>query len=137
MLCLPRDAETAHVAREVLDAALCGLKVAQDARDDVCLTLGEACANVIQHADASDEYEIRARVIGSRCVIEVIDTGRGLDAATLQQAKADQVATAEHGRGLQIIAALAENLQLTNRPAQGAVLRFEVPLQWERDPARL
>jgi serine/threonine-protein kinase RsbW len=39
------------------------------------------------------------------------------------------VATAEHGRGLRIIDALAENLQITNRPLQGAIIRFEKPLQ--------
>lgn len=134
VLCLPRDAETAHVTRNVLDAALTALKVTQEVRDDIGLTLGEACANVIQHADDSDEYEVQARIVDSRCVIEVIDTGRGFDAVTLHQVQADQVATAEHGRGLQIIAALAENLQLTNRTTHGAVLRYEVPLKWESEP---
>jgi serine/threonine-protein kinase RsbW len=107
VLCLPRDAETAHVTREVLNASLTVLGVAADVRD-VTLALGEACANVIQHADTGDEYEVRVRLTGSRCVVEVIDTGRGFDAAGLAQTQTDQVATAEHGRGLQIIDALAD-----------------------------
>jgi serine/threonine-protein kinase RsbW len=94
------------------------------------LALGEACANVIQHADPSDEYEVRVRLAGSRCVVEVIDTGRGFDAAGLDQVQSDQVATAEHGRGLQIIDALAENLQITNRRQHGAMIRFEKTLTW-------
>jgi serine/threonine-protein kinase RsbW len=65
-------------------------------------------------------------------VVEVVDTGRGFDFATLDQARADQAATAEHGRGLQIIDALAENLQITSRPLHGAMIRFEKPL--ELDP---
>jgi hypothetical protein len=35
------------------------------------------------------------------------------------------LATAEHGRGLQIIDALAENLQIANRREHGAMIRFE------------
>jgi serine/threonine-protein kinase RsbW len=130
VLCLPRDAETARVTREVLKASLTVLGVVADIRDDVILALGEACANVIQHADSSDEYEVRVRLTGSRCVVEVIDTGRGFDAAGLDQVQSDQVATAEHGRGLQIIDALAENLQITNRRQHGAMIRFEKTLTW-------
>jgi serine/threonine-protein kinase RsbW len=130
VLCLPRDAETARVTREVLNASLTKLGVVADVRDDVTLAVGEACANVIQHADPSDEYEVRVRLTDSRCVVEVIDTGRGFDAALLDQVQADQVATAEHGRGLQIIDALVENLQIANRRQQGAMIRFEKPLTW-------
>jgi serine/threonine-protein kinase RsbW len=61
-------------------------------------------------------------------VVEVIDTGRGFDAARLDQAHADQLATAEHGRGLQIIDAMAENLQIANRRQHGAMIRFEKAL---------
>jgi serine/threonine-protein kinase RsbW len=129
VLCLPRDAATARVTREVLDASLSALHVSEDIRGDITLALGEACANVIQHADPSDEYEVRVRLTSSRCVVEVVDTGRGFDSAFLSRAQADQVATAEHGRGLRIIDALAENLQITNRPLQGAIIRFEKPLQ--------
>jgi serine/threonine-protein kinase RsbW len=129
VLCLPRDAETVRVTREVLDSSLAALKVTDDIRDDISLALGEACANVIQHADASDEYEVRVQLTNSRCVVEVVDTGRGFDSALLTKVHADHSATAEHGRGLQIIAALAENLQITSRPLQGAMLRFEKPLK--------
>jgi hypothetical protein len=55
-------------------------------------------------------------------------TGRGFDAAGLAQTQSEQVATAEHGRGLQIIDALAENLQITNRREHGAMIRFEKTL---------
>jgi serine/threonine-protein kinase RsbW len=129
VLCLPRDAETARLTREVLDASLSALGVADEIRSDIALALGEACANVIEHADSSDEYEVRVQLSCSLCVVEVVDTGRGFDSAILSQARADQVATAEHGRGLQIIDALAENLQIISRPLQGAMIRFEKPLE--------
>ncbi|WUI02771.1 ATP-binding protein [Spirillospora sp. NBC_00431] len=131
VLCLPRDAETVQLTRGVLDASLKVLGVTAETRDDITLALGEACANVVQHADPADEYEMRVGVHDSRCRIEVIDAGRGFDAAMLEKVRADATLTAEHGRGLQIIDALAENLQIANGPQHGAMVRFEKPLAWE------
>jgi serine/threonine-protein kinase RsbW len=129
VLCLPRDAETVRVTRNVLDASLGALDVADDVRDDIILALGEACANVIEHADSSDEYEVRVQLTNVRCVVEVVDTGRGFDSASLNLARTEQLATAEHGRGLQIIDALAENLRVTSRPLEGAMISFEKSLR--------
>ncbi|GAA2119354.1 ATP-binding protein [Actinomadura napierensis] len=135
MLCLPRDGETAHVTRDVLDAALKVLGCTPATRSDIALALGEACANVIQHAHPGDEYEVRIRILDRRCVIEVVDTGRGFDALALEKAAQSARTTAEHGRGLQIINALADNLQIANRRVQGAIVRFEIPLKWEAESA--
>jgi serine/threonine-protein kinase RsbW len=129
VLSLPRDAETVRVTRNVLDASLSALRVAADVRSDIILALGEACANVIEHADSSDEYEVRVQLTNVLCTVEVVDTGRGFDSASLNQARAEQLATAEHGRGLLIIDALAENLQITSRPLEGAMIRFQKSLQ--------
>jgi serine/threonine-protein kinase RsbW len=125
-LWLPRDAATAALTRHVLAASLDVLGVTAQARDDIVLALSEACANVIQHADDSDEYEIRVRVTGARCVIEVIDHGHG--SALLGLGDAD--AGSEHGRGLRIIRALTENLQIEYQRGDGAVVRFEKALEW-------
>jgi serine/threonine-protein kinase RsbW len=133
VLSLPRDAETVRLTRKVLDASLAALGVADFVRGDIILALGEACANVIEHADSSDEYEVRVQLTNSLCVVEVVDTGRGFDSASLNQARAEQLATAEHGRGLQIIDALAENLQITSRPLEGVMIRFEKPLEASLD----
>ena len=39
-------------------------------------------------------------------------------------------ATAEHGRGLKIINAVVDNLQLTGNEREGTTVRFEKTLQW-------
>src|SRR5689334_520986 len=93
VLCLPRDAETVHLTRKVLDSSLASLEVPAGVRDDIILALGEACANVIEHADSSDEYEVRVQLTSGLCVVEVVDTGRGFDFASLRQAKDGQQAT--------------------------------------------
>src|SRR6202451_1894732 len=111
-LYLPRDAASVPVTRRVLDRCLETLGVAPDTRADIALALSEACANVVQHAGPGEEYEVQVSARNGRCVIEVVNSGRGT--ATLQDGRAtgqewsggsarapDLVpATAEHGRGL-------------------------------------
>jgi serine/threonine-protein kinase RsbW len=67
-------------------------------------------------------------MMDARCVIEVVDTGHGFDASTLSDTTGPL--TAENGRGLQIIRALAQNLKIENQPQHGAIVRFEIPLEW-------
>ncbi|MBW8482019.1 ATP-binding protein [Actinomadura parmotrematis] len=125
---LPRDAGSAPLARHTLDASLRGLGVASEVRADIALALGEACANVIQHAEASREYEVRARMDGLRCVVDVIDGGRD-GAPDVAGAAAGAPLTAEHGRGLQLIRSFTEELRIMDRRHKnGAIVHFEKSL---------
>jgi serine/threonine-protein kinase RsbW len=119
---LPRDAASVPVARQALTSCLHTLNVDAGTCDDLALALGEACANVIKHATASDEYKIQIGIADHRCVIEVIDTGRGLD---FQAVQTPAPPTSEHGRGLQIMTALVDNFSLSNLPRQGTLVHFE------------
>ena len=56
---LPRDTVSVPVGRQVLDSCLETLGVTADTRADIALALGEACANVIQHAGPGEEYEVQ------------------------------------------------------------------------------
>ncbi|WP_019632081.1 ATP-binding protein [Actinomadura atramentaria] len=124
---LPRDAGSAPLARHTLDASLRGLGVGPDARADIALALSEACANVIQHAHASQQYEVRARMDGIRCVVDVIDGGDRVDRASWE--RADAAPHAENGRGLQLIRACTEQLHISDRMhADGSVVHFEKSL---------
>lgn len=131
---LPRNAESAPLVRHTLDASLRGLGVGSEVRADIALALGEACANVIQHAAAGMEYEVRARMDGARCVVEVIDGGtddaaeEGAGWESLQVAPlAEQLA--EHGRGLQLMRAFTEELHIADRVHRhGAIVHFEKSL---------
>jgi serine/threonine-protein kinase RsbW len=114
------------VARQALTSCLATLEVDEETSSDLALALDEACANVIEHAIAADDYRVQIVIVEDRCVIEVIDSGRGLDFQALQGSVA---ATSEHGRGLQIMTALVENFTLSNVPRQGTIVHFEKPLQ--------
>jgi serine/threonine-protein kinase RsbW len=151
-LYLPRDAVSVPVSRQVLDSCLETLGVTPDTRGDIALALSEACANVIQHAGPGEEYEVRVSTRNCQCTIEVVNAGTpdrelspaGIGAGTIQGGRwpggesPDRVAVAdeplsaiaEHGRGLKIIDAVVDNLQLTADERQGTTLHFEKKLDW-------
>lgn len=126
---LPRDAASVPLIRQLLDATLRALGVVPNIRDDVELLLTEACSNVIKHAGPSDEYTVSAGVHGATCVIKVIDTGGGFDPHKV----VTPTATMEHGRGLQIMRALADDVRFTNRREEGAMVCLEKRLEFVAD----
>lgn len=142
VLFLPRDAVSVPVSRQVLDHCLETLGVIPDTRADIALALSEACANVIQHAGPGEEYEVKVSAKNRQCVIEVLNTGSregepagGSDpgkerSAGIAVADDPVPTTAEHGRGLKIIDAVTDNLQLTGSLCQGTTVHFEKTLEW-------
>jgi serine/threonine-protein kinase RsbW len=128
VLFLPRDAASVPVSRQVLDGCLETLGVTLDTRTDIALALSEACANVIRHAGSGDEYEVLASTRDGRCVIEVVNTGNGTGA--MIPASGPPPPTAEHGRGLQIMDAVVDNLRLTGNGREGTTVHFEKDLHW-------
>jgi serine/threonine-protein kinase RsbW len=143
VLYLPRDAASVPVSRQVLDSCLQTLGVSPDTRTDIALALSEACANVIQHADPADEYEVLATASNGRCVIEVVNTAHrdatdsggddGPGGQLFTPPRTPVSPTAEHGRGLQIIDAVADNLRLTRNTSDGTTVHFEKELDWVPD----
>jgi serine/threonine-protein kinase RsbW len=129
---LPRDAASVPVSRQVLDSCLQTLGVTPDTRADIALALSEACANVIQHAGPGEKYEVQVSAKDCRCAIEVINTsgngGRRVGAIAVTSDPVSE--SAEHGRGLKIIDAVADNLQLTGNEGHGTIVHFEKTLEW-------
>ncbi|HEY7920433.1 MAG TPA: ATP-binding protein [Streptosporangiaceae bacterium] len=136
VLFLPRDAASVPVSRQVLDGCLETLGVTEDTRTDIALALGEACANVVQHAGSGVDYEVLATARDGKCVIEVVNSGdRGQAAVPAGPAlglpSAEPVpVTAEHGRGLKIIDAVVDSLELTGDGRDGTTVHFEKNLNW-------
>jgi serine/threonine-protein kinase RsbW len=145
VLSLPREAVSVPVSRQVLDGCLETLGVTPDTRADIALALSEACANVVQHAGSGEEYEVQVSARDRRCVIEVVNASRDSEPGSddgIAGAFPDGLpgrpvftddplpATAEHGRGLKIIDAVADNLQLTSTERLGTTVHFEKDLEW-------
>ena len=135
-LLLPRDVASVPVTRQVLDSCLERLGVMPETRADIALALSEACANVIRHAGPGEEYEVIATTRDGRCVIEVVDTG-GRDGAKVTPENAAisgqgaiEHGMSEHGRGLEIIDAVTDELSLTGTGPAGTKVHFEKVLNW-------
>jgi serine/threonine-protein kinase RsbW len=128
-LALPRDAYSVPVARRVLKGSLTTLGVRDDVISDIELALTEACTNVLDHADDSDEYELSAGIDGQVCVIEVVDCGAGFDGSAAGLTDAET--SAECGRGIQLMRALVDRVTFSNRPAAGTVVHLEKELEWD------
>ena len=138
VLNLPRDAVSVPICRQVLNGCLETLGVTPDTRADIALALSEACANVVLHAGPGEEYEVQVSAGDRKCAIEVVNAG-SLDSGPTPDGRrpagfplTDQPvpATAERGRGLRIIDAVTENLQLTGSQRYGTTVHFEKTLDW-------
>ena len=84
----------------------------------------------LEHARATDEYEIGVEVTDARCVIDVVHAGAVVDPVRLAP-PTDPVLLEESGRGLQIIRALADELYLTPARQGGVILRAIATLHWQ------
>ncbi|MCX4692121.1 ATP-binding protein [Streptomyces sp. NBC_01408] len=133
---LRREAASVPLARRLLLGTMETAGVDPDISFDLSVALSEACANAVEHGgygDALDEteaYHVTAYLDGDRCRIEVTDSGPGFPPATVARRRPS---LAEHGRGLHLIAELADHVRLRNRPGRGASVSFDKMLKWRDD----
>lgn len=128
-LSLPRDAISIPVVRRICNQSLTVLGVSRECIGDVELALTEACANVLLHACADDEYEILAGVDNETAVIEVVDRGGGFEPAAVVAGDADS----EQGRGILLMRALMDDVQFSavNGPNPGTRVQLTKHLVWD------
>jgi serine/threonine-protein kinase RsbW len=84
-LVFPRESLSVPVMRRVLGDTLTRLGVDERCIDDLLLAVTEACTNVLRHAGPGRRYELVAHVGSKRCVLEVLDSGRGFDPAAVSR----------------------------------------------------
>jgi serine/threonine-protein kinase RsbW len=87
-LVLPRESLSVPVMRRVLGDILSRLGVDEGCIDDLLLAVTEACTNVLMHSGPGRGYELVAHVGSKRCVLEVLDSGRGFDPAKIGRRRA-------------------------------------------------
>ena len=125
---LPRESVSVPVVRRLAAQALRAFGVYPDDVDDVQVAISEACGNVIDHADASDTYDVRVDLAADCCTITVIDQGGGFDAGAVPP---EPPRRAESGRGLQLMRALVDNVAFRNEPQAGAVVHMVKALRYD------
>ncbi len=127
---LPRESVSVPVVRRLAGQALRAFGVDDSDVDDVMLAITEACANVIDHAGATDTYDVKIELSADRCAITVVDQGGGFDAS---QVPTDVPKDAEMGRGLALMRALVDNVAFRNEPQAGAVVHMVKNLNYLAD----
>ena len=122
VLRLPRHPRTVAFVRDFARDAL----VLVDALDreirDISIALSEACANAVEHATGTTEYEVTLDVNGDRFTAMVTDQGQGLDEATLSATMPGP--TEARGRGLPLMRALADDATFTVQPGIGTTVQL-------------
>ena len=126
---LPRDEPSVPVVRHLLGGSLRKLGVSEQCVSDIELAVTEACTNVLRHAlGADDEYEIQVELADANCELKVIDTGHGFDQTSLVGARA----SAESGRGIQLMDAVVDAVDFESRPESGTIVRLVKELEIDR-----
>jgi serine/threonine-protein kinase RsbW len=127
---LPRESVSVPVVRRLATQALRAFGVDDGDVEDVRLAITEACANVIDHAGATDTYDVKVELSTEQCAITVVDQGSGFDADGVPTGAADD---AEMGRGLALMRALVDNVAFLNEPQAGAVVHMVKTLNYDAD----
>jgi serine/threonine-protein kinase RsbW len=139
-LLLPREVESVVKARRMLrdTASLVGMD--PEVSFDLGVALTEACANVIEHAGRAEGYWVAAGISDDRCWVDVVDNGVGFAPHRLAEHTGLRgcapnvpvvpvAETPEGGRGLILIEALCDRVDIRNHPARGAMIHFERDLK--------
>ena len=153
-LVFPRESLSIPVMRRVLGDTLNRLGVDEDSVSDLLLAVTEACTNVVKHAGPGRRYEVVVKVGRHRCVLQVLDNGRGIDPGRLRAArrahlrrppvrpvpllnrrvKATDIAQLpESGRGLAIMQACVDDVSLRSGPRQGTVVQLRKRIELRDD----
>ena len=158
-LVFPRESLSIPVMRRVLGDTLARLGLDEECIADLLLAVTEACTNVLRHAGpGGHEYEVLAEVGKNRVVIQVLDNGRGFKPARMRPARrrvhlkgppvrpagplgrraraGDVSQLAESGRGLAIMRACVDDVNLHTGPGRGTVVELFKRCEW-RDGAPL
>ena len=132
-LCLPTDELSVPVVRHICTYALNEVGVGESCQSDISIALTEACTNVLDHASRDGEaYEVHIAIDAERCTIRVKDGGIGFDAEARELTpKAD--ATAESGRGIDLIRALVDRVKFISKPEEGVIVHLEKELEFDDD----
>ena len=120
-LVFERELVSVPVMRRVLGDTLRGIGVNAESVDDILLAATEACTNVVLHAgESTPAYSVAATVDSAGCRLEVADDGQGCaPGAGRRRPARDAAGLAESGRGLAIMRACVDDVDLRTAPGRG------------------
>ncbi|MFI2712312.1 ATP-binding protein [Micromonospora sp. NPDC018662] len=121
-LSLPREPSSVTRARQVLVTLLGLTDATEDARGHLALLITEATANAVVHGAAHDAVDISIRIDDEVCLLEVGNRGSTPDGGVLTAGLPDPLTVG--GRGLPLIAALADTVAFVPGPSDQVLIRI-------------
>jgi serine/threonine-protein kinase RsbW len=124
-LTIPAKPEYITLGRLALTAIAGVQPLSDETLHDLKLALTEACTNSVRHASGDDgegEVEILYKLEPDRLVVEVGDAGAGFDPEGTMNGEDGELD--EGGLGIEIIRALADEVEIGPRDDGGSRLRF-------------
>jgi serine/threonine-protein kinase RsbW len=125
------------VMRRVLGDTLRGLGVAEESVYDILLAATEACTNVLRHSGQQvGGYAVLTHLGAVGCQVQVADEGIGAPRDRTTPAEPRELPVAqlpESGRGLAVMRACVDNVELDSRPGHGTVVTLRKHIQWRQD----
>jgi serine/threonine-protein kinase RsbW len=117
-LVLPRERHTVSAARVIAEELMREGGLGAEVIADLSIAISEACTNVVRHAHG-EEYRVEVSVDADACTIVVADHGSGFDVPADPQMPSPH---AEGGRGLVLMRALVDDLDVSSAPGGGTVV---------------
>jgi serine/threonine-protein kinase RsbW len=127
---LPHEAGSITSARHAARQRLAAIDVSAGVLDDIELALSEACTNVLNHAGSGEGYDVAVLVRDDRCEMTVTDRGLGFDLESVRPLRSD--GQAEGGRGLAIMVAVMDRVELESEAGRGTLVTLVKQLTFDR-----
>ncbi|MFI5753927.1 ATP-binding protein [Streptomyces sp. NPDC051569] len=123
-------AKCVWLVRRQIERAMTGWGCAEDDTATAVLICGEMATNAVEHARVPGErFEVQVTVNGNACLIEVSDP------LTVPPRPASPTPDDEHGRGLHLVAALADDFGHRLRPEGGKTVWARLTLTTDKEAA--
>ncbi|MEW2145955.1 ATP-binding protein [Micromonospora vinacea] len=121
-LSLPRQPSSVTRARHVLTTLLSLTDVGEGSRGNLAVLISEACANAVLHADPDSAVDITIVIDDDVCLLEVGNRGSITNGGSLDAELPAPLTVG--GRGLPLIAALADTAAFVAGPPDRVLLRI-------------
>ena len=133
---LPRNPASVPLTRHLVRSALHGTGVTATVVFDVEIAVSEACTNALVHAEPSESYAVDVEIEDHICEIRITDTGAGFVQGIARRPR-DHI-DGESGRGLLLMQAVMDKVNLDSIPNQGTRITLAKALAFdEESPAAL
>jgi serine/threonine-protein kinase RsbW len=120
---LPADSKHVRLCRILVRTALEHMNVNRREVEELELTIGELCSNVVRHAEMAPgkSYQVELELLDEAAFITITDKGIGFEPELTEE----PTPTESGGLGLWLVGQLMDKLEFGKRDGKGTVVHAE------------